>query len=243
MQGYANPQNLNRFSYVLNNPVRFIDPTGHRCVSTGPGDCLNDSGTPINGAGGLGGGGSSSEGGGSSSGGGSTTTPVPPSPSPTPAPIPASSGGIATQTVDTILHGYCGGGPNGWYNFFDCGANITQDWALAIDTPFAGLEVVLITTGCFAGLEGCVAGAGITDTIFNVLGANADETALSLISAGFSVAADFADDGHLGQSSAISGVAAVGGFFSPDPILDFAINGFGSAYNHEVNPIYGIFTH
>ena len=28
--GYANPQNLNRFSYTLNNPLRYIDPTGHR---------------------------------------------------------------------------------------------------------------------------------------------------------------------------------------------------------------------
>ena len=26
---YANPQNLNRFSYVLNNPLRYTDPTGH----------------------------------------------------------------------------------------------------------------------------------------------------------------------------------------------------------------------
>ncbi len=51
--GYANPQNLNRFSYVTNNPLRYIDPTGHKCVSAGPGDCLNDKGKPINGAGGL----------------------------------------------------------------------------------------------------------------------------------------------------------------------------------------------
>jgi len=27
--GYANPQNLNRFSYVRNNPLRYTDPTGH----------------------------------------------------------------------------------------------------------------------------------------------------------------------------------------------------------------------
>jgi hypothetical protein len=28
--GYTNPQNLNRYSYVTNNPVRYTDPTGHR---------------------------------------------------------------------------------------------------------------------------------------------------------------------------------------------------------------------
>ncbi len=27
--GYANPQNLNRYSYVLNNPLGYIDPSGH----------------------------------------------------------------------------------------------------------------------------------------------------------------------------------------------------------------------
>jgi RHS repeat-associated protein len=27
--GYDNPQNLNRYSYVLNNPLRYTDPTGH----------------------------------------------------------------------------------------------------------------------------------------------------------------------------------------------------------------------
>jgi RHS repeat-associated protein len=27
--GYTNPQSLNRFSYVLNNPLRYTDPTGH----------------------------------------------------------------------------------------------------------------------------------------------------------------------------------------------------------------------
>src|SRR5215216_1063579 len=33
--GHANPQNLNRYSYVLNNPLRYTDPTGHRCVEDG----------------------------------------------------------------------------------------------------------------------------------------------------------------------------------------------------------------
>ncbi len=27
--GYSNPQNLNRYSYVTNNPLRYTDPTGH----------------------------------------------------------------------------------------------------------------------------------------------------------------------------------------------------------------------
>ncbi len=30
--GYTNPQNLNRYSYVNNNPLRYTDPTGHMRV-------------------------------------------------------------------------------------------------------------------------------------------------------------------------------------------------------------------
>ena len=29
MQGFTNPQTLNRYSYVLNNPLRYKDPSGH----------------------------------------------------------------------------------------------------------------------------------------------------------------------------------------------------------------------
>jgi len=49
----ANPQSLNRYSYALNNPVKYTDPTGHRvtcgengegggCGSTGNGDDLDE---------------------------------------------------------------------------------------------------------------------------------------------------------------------------------------------------------
>ncbi len=39
VQSYANPQSLNRYSYVTNNPMRYTDPTGHmrtdeQCGST-----------------------------------------------------------------------------------------------------------------------------------------------------------------------------------------------------------------
>ena len=45
----TNPQALNRFSYVGNNPIRLTDPSGHKCVGD-LGECLDDNGKPINGA-------------------------------------------------------------------------------------------------------------------------------------------------------------------------------------------------
>ena len=38
MPNPANPQDLNRFSYVRNNPVRYSDPTGHYVYEEGPDD-------------------------------------------------------------------------------------------------------------------------------------------------------------------------------------------------------------
>lgn len=33
MSSYANPQSLNRYSYVLNDPIRYADPSGHRVTA------------------------------------------------------------------------------------------------------------------------------------------------------------------------------------------------------------------
>jgi hypothetical protein len=35
VQSYANPQSLNRYSYVFNNPLRYTDPSGHDTLAIG----------------------------------------------------------------------------------------------------------------------------------------------------------------------------------------------------------------
>lgn len=61
--GSANPQNLNRYSYVTNNPLRYTDPTGHIRSECGEdGDECGGSGSS-NGSGGSGNGGGGDGGG------------------------------------------------------------------------------------------------------------------------------------------------------------------------------------
>ncbi|MEJ5311827.1 MAG: RHS repeat-associated core domain-containing protein [Anaerolineae bacterium] len=42
----ANPQSLNRYSYVLNSPLRYTDPTGHYWCPTGSIHCIDDTPPP-----------------------------------------------------------------------------------------------------------------------------------------------------------------------------------------------------
>ena len=46
--GYTNPQNLNRYSYVRNDPIKYIDPSGHGVdCGIGMGDCVSDYTPPV----------------------------------------------------------------------------------------------------------------------------------------------------------------------------------------------------
>ncbi len=88
--GYANPQSLNRMSYVTNNPLRYTDPTGHwedeGCGTGGPGrgtGCTLPNPVPPPCSSSM----CNPNGGGGGDDGGTPT----PTPTPTPIPTPAPS--------------------------------------------------------------------------------------------------------------------------------------------------------
>ncbi len=98
MSGFANPQSLNRFAYVANNPLRYTDPTGHMMSAYTDGGGGSYTTSPITDycsthpsvcSGGSGG---SDDGGDNGDGGGGSTTPSStPTPSMTPVPPPTAS--------------------------------------------------------------------------------------------------------------------------------------------------------
>jgi len=49
----ANPQSLNRYSYVLNSPLRYTDPTGHYWCPAGSAHCIDDVPLPRSGGAGV----------------------------------------------------------------------------------------------------------------------------------------------------------------------------------------------
>ena len=94
-----NPQDFNRYSYVRNNPVRYIDPSGHRACIT-PEECADMGITPSGGSpskpklasgGGRGGGGRRGE-----------DTPDP-NPNNLPSPVVLPDGGVPESDAPVVI--------------------------------------------------------------------------------------------------------------------------------------------
>jgi len=134
--GAANPQAWNRFSYVVNNPLKYTDPTGHSCIEEdGDGNIIHvdcDSGAP---------------------------------PPPWNPPDDDNSGGGRPEPMpDPSLEPTLGGDDNDSYSYcsqmgsgMNCEIYITQESLSSIDDVFWGAQIS--TYGLYLGL-GYYVGAG-----------------------------------------------------------------------------------
>jgi hypothetical protein len=77
----------------------------------------------------------------------------------------------------------------------------------------------------------CGAGLLASWEIFAVTG-NPLESALSGLSLVLTATDDYLDDGQLGESTFTSAITFLAGGINPDPIVDLAIDGYASGYNH-----------
>jgi RHS repeat-associated protein len=226
--GYGNPQNLNRFSYVRNNPVRYTDPTGHM-IPCEPGDVCqhpdpppppppdpdpepDPDPTPD-----------------------PNPTPSPtPTPMPNPGPVPAPYQNtdyyqlIANNLYTNPIESYCGD-----ISGLACLANLAQDTATLVDLVGVGLiETPAVIAGCFEGGPlGCaIAEVGVIAT-WNVTLNNVEWSA-STLSLGLTIADDVFNNGGWGENSSTSLVAWVAGTMPLTPSWDLAVDIYASGYNH-----------
>jgi hypothetical protein len=249
----ANPQDLNRYSYVRNNPIRYTDPSGHFiCSNDRTIDDYCPGRTSIIGSNGSSGGGGYTppctrncnppKGGG---GGGGPVIPVVPSlpgsssGDPVVSVVPAGAVCEATSCTQELPSGICPLGescsannpPGFWVDWYGV-ANLSQDLATTISGIGAGAELTLVAIGCaYQGLPGCGEGVLLARFVWVGTGLNGVETGLGGVSLGSTIVADFQDDGNFGEATRTSAATFVAGFITTDPIIDLAIDGYASGYN------------
>ncbi len=228
MPNPLDPQDLNRFSYVRNNPLRYVDPTGHRPIEeqggkrgcSDPKYCRGGRPKPFEelrpkpGGGGRG----------NNNNGGSND------PNPGRGDILNNNSGnngsdASEDIVDTLYQ---------LANFSQDMATLTDMFGAAMVLGITGAECAVgLTVGGIPGMAvGCVAGGVEGIVAYNLSGINAIETGFSLASLVLTLAADGLDDGQLGEASYTSVTTFVAGLVTVDPFTDLIIDGYASGYNH-----------
>jgi RHS repeat-associated protein len=228
--GVSNPQALNRYSYALNNPIKYNDPSGHG-VDCGIGmGCVSDYISPTTSSTSTttttttrttttttqSGGGDDwwADDGGSDGGG--TSTPTSTS-TPTPDYQPPNP-----------IDSYCGD-----ISGLACAANATQDIATLIDLVGVVLiEAPLVIGGCLGGGPlGCALGEFEAWGVWNTTLNNA-ETIASGLSFVFTFGDDLLNNGGWGENSATSLTTLIAGQLPLSPSWDLAVDTYASGYNH-----------
>jgi hypothetical protein len=226
--GYANPQNLNRYSYVNNNPLRYTDPTGHYCVEeNADGNIIHvdcSSWEPVG-------------------GGGQDDDDDDEDDNPSVPDLPGYD----------LIASYCGESSS-----LGCLSYLLQDGATLVDFLGMGIVSGITVTGCVTGtpgsiggiLAGCAAGAGAGLLYYNTSGPNTVESLLSIGSSVLTAIDDYQNYGELGESSQTSITTSLVGLVMIDPFTDAIVDGYASGYNHgffnSINNIYNglpILTH
>lgn len=204
MPGYTNPQNLNRYSYVTNNPLRYTDPTGHIQCEDYQGSCLSEKQlTKIHKA--------------------KIENIKEKSKKKN-----EKKEGNASQPLIDPLDSYCGD-----VSGLACAAIFTQDVATLIDLVGVGLiEAPVVATGCIEGGPlGCaIAEVGVWATWTVTL--NNIETAASSASLALTVADDLINNGGWGEGSSTSSATWAAGLLPLTPSWDLAVDTYSSGYNH-----------
>jgi RHS repeat-associated protein len=242
-------QGLDRYAYVSNNPVKYVDPSGH---------------LPTDGECGL-------HGEECDPWGSESVPPSPSSPTSFKPKVPTCASGDlncllnqwwkknGTTVCNDIVQVAHVCDPDFWKQggqfslellqylpgplkdaivaLLNSGAGVTQDLATLVD--FVGVAIVfgLTLASCPMGCaEGTLAGLLIWATpIFN-----GTETGLSWASTLLTISADLMDDRKWGESSSTSVATSLAGTVAFDPFTDLIIDGYASGYNHGL--FCGIYT-
>jgi RHS repeat-associated protein len=197
-----NPQHLNRYAYVVNNPMRNNDPSGHMCsdpeVSLKSQTCDGSGATKV---------------------GDRIITSVNKGGGKAPQAPAAPTQTAKDKLVDNI---------NGTAAFFQFLALVIDVPIGGAEIITAGIACgVTIEVGCIPG-----AGEVILDfdLIYNTTPLGPAETGFSFISSALTITADFLDDGKFGEATNTAIFTFLAGAINPDPALDAAIDLYGMGY-------------
>ncbi|MBI3159218.1 MAG: hypothetical protein HYZ26_06435 [Chloroflexi bacterium] len=261
--GAGNPQNLNRYAYVLNSPVNFSDPTGHFCEGgyVLDGMCIDESTTqgridsyvnhdtpdwntcdkyPMT--------------------PGCITEPEAPGGDPkdrgaeedlktSSSPAFDPDRNLSDVPLTTCIVGLFSCESLAWLSDLAGGVStFFQDLSTTLSGLGAAVELGFTGLGCTYGPEGCAVGFGAGNAVYQAM-LNPWEGIAGMASTGATIIADLASGETNAQFSPQSGyVISIGGgtitslstqglgSLSNVAVVDVLLDGYGSAYSHNLAP-------